>query len=64
MAYCRLLLYHYTGMYNASQTGMPLARPLFLTWPDDLQTHAADTQFMLGDAWLVTPALEQVSLEL
>jgi alpha-glucosidase len=53
----RLLPYIYAGMEEASRTGVPLMRPMFLEFPDDARfyAHEADEQYMFGDALLVAP---------
>ncbi|HSJ52704.1 MAG TPA: TIM-barrel domain-containing protein, partial [Anaerolineae bacterium] len=51
----RLLPYVYTAAWQASQTGLPLMRPLVLAFPDDLRTYNLDDQFILGDALLAAP---------
>lgn len=55
----RLLPYLYTLAWDASRTGHPLVRPLF--WPDAADPALWDTQdaFLLGDALLVAPVLEE-----
>jgi len=49
----RLLPYIYTVAEEASRTGLPLVRPLFLEFPGDFD--AADTEFLLGAKMLVAP---------
>ena len=41
--------------------GTPMMRPMFLQFPDDPECREARTesQFMLGDRWLVAPVTEQ-----
>ncbi|PSC70424.1 alpha-xylosidase 1 [Micractinium conductrix] len=55
----RLLPYLYTGLRNATATGAPLMRPLWLEFPQDRRTHKIDKQFMVGHALLVSPVLTQ-----
>ncbi|DBA02690.1 TPA: hypothetical protein N0F65_010515 [Lagenidium giganteum] len=55
----RLLAYIYSLGFEAHATGAPLARALFMEFPEDGNTHGVDRQFMLGDALLVTPVLYQ-----
>lgn len=44
----------------ASKTGIPPVRALFLAFPDDEAAHDhADDQFMVGEALLVAPVIEQ-----
>ncbi|TMW62648.1 hypothetical protein Poli38472_005266 [Pythium oligandrum] len=56
----RLLPYLYTLGYQAHLSGTPIARPLFMEFPEDANTHAGiaiQRQFMLGSALLVTPVV-------
>lgn len=51
---------YYSAMWQASQTGMPIARALFLNDPGDPQVYAnADTQFFVGKDFLVAPIVAQ-----
>jgi len=49
----RLLPYIYTLAEEASRTGLPMMRPIFLEFPTDFDR--ADTEFMLGPSLLVAP---------
>jgi alpha-D-xyloside xylohydrolase len=40
-------------------TGTPLMRPLFLEFPEDLNTYAIDTQYMFGPNLLVAPVFTE-----
>jgi alpha-glucosidase len=51
----RLLPYIYTGMEEASRTGVPLMRPLFLEFPDQPLVALNDQEFMFGENLLVAP---------
>jgi alpha-glucosidase (family GH31 glycosyl hydrolase) len=56
----RLLPYIYTLGYQAHVSGLPIARALFFEFPGDATVRGSpvlDTQFMLGNALLVTPVL-------
>jgi alpha-glucosidase len=55
----RLLPYLYTLAWEASQNGKPLARPLFWASPEDDTLWDTEDCFLLGDALLVAPILEQ-----
>ena len=44
---------------EAHETGLPVMRPMWLEWPEDRDAWAASEQFMLGDALLVAPVLEE-----
>jgi alpha-glucosidase len=51
----QLLPYIYTAAWQASQTGLPMMRPLSLAYPDDRRTYNLDDQFLFGDALLAAP---------
>ena len=53
----RIMPYLYTLMAEASATGVPPVRALWMEFPAVAETHAIDAQFMLGDALLVSPVL-------
>jgi alpha-glucosidase len=53
-----LLPYIYNVMREASATGLPALRSMFLEFPEDQRTYDLDTQFMFGDALLVAPVVE------
>jgi alpha-glucosidase len=55
----RLLPYLYTALYQCTQTGIPIVRPLLLAFQDDPTTHTLDDEFLCGDALLVAPVLEE-----
>lgn len=52
------LPYFYSLMYEASETGIPLLRPLFLAYQNDEKTYQRNDQIMLGDFVLVAPVLD------
>ena len=54
----RLLPYFYTAFWQAAQTGMPMMRPLFLTFQDERYTHSLEDEYLFGDAILVAPITE------
>jgi alpha-D-xyloside xylohydrolase len=43
----------------ASETGLPLMRPLFVDFPSDPAAYDVEDQFMFGPDYLVAPILEQ-----
>jgi alpha-glucosidase len=51
----RLLPYIYTGMEEASRTGVPLMRPLFLEFPKETDLATNGAEFMFGRSLLVAP---------
>jgi len=55
----RILPYLYNEFYNASKTGIPIMRPMFLQYQDDDECYReeAGRQFMVGDSLLVAPVL-------
>ncbi len=52
-----LLPYIYNAMQQASQTGVPALRPLFLEYPDDEKAAGLDDEFLFGADLLVAPVL-------
>ncbi len=53
----RLMPYLYTLFHEASQTGLPVARPVFFADPTDLSLREEDHAFLLGGDILVVPKL-------
>lgn len=56
-----LLPFFYNEFYNASQTGIPIVRSMFLNYQDDNECYSdnAQYQFMIGDNLLVAPVLSE-----
>ena len=54
-----LLPHIYNVMREASVSGLPALRPMFLEFPEDPRTYDLDSQFMFGDALLVAPVIEE-----
>ena len=52
-----LLPYIYNVMQQASETGLPAMRPLFLEFPEDGAVAGADDEFLFGSDLLVAPVL-------
>jgi len=51
----RLLPYVYSGMEEASRTGIPLMRPMYLEFPDDPDLATNGEEFMFGRGFLIAP---------
>ena len=56
-----LLPHVYTVMQEASATGIPAFRPMFLDFPGDPRTYELDEQFMFGDSLLVAPVVHEAA---
>lgn len=55
----RLLPYLYSALWQCSQTGAPVARPLAWDYPTDQLAVEMEDEFLCGDSLLVAPVLEQ-----
>jgi alpha-glucosidase len=56
----RMLHVYYSAMWQATTTGMPIARPLFLNDPDDIEVYNhLDDQFFVGRDFMVAPIITQ-----
>ena len=44
-------------------TGLPLTRPMVMNYTDDQNTWAMDSQFMMGDNFLVAPVVEDATVK-
>jgi len=55
-----LLPYVYTLFKEASVTGVPLMRPLWMEFPEDISTFERDEEFLLGPSLLVHGVYSQV----
>jgi alpha-glucosidase len=53
----QLLPYLYTLFEEASRSGVPVMRPLWLEYPNDAATYDVDTAYLLGRDLLVAPKL-------
>ena len=54
-----LLPYIYNVMQQASETGVPAMRPLFLEFPEDENVAGMDDEFLFGADLLVAPVLRE-----
>jgi alpha-glucosidase len=55
----RLMPYLYTLAWQASQSGIPIVRPLFWLDPGDVELWRIQDCFLLGDSLLVAPVLQE-----
>ena len=56
----RMLHIYYSAIYQATQTGMPVARALFLNDPNDVSVYSnLDDEFFVGHDVLVAPIVTQ-----
>lgn len=54
----QLVPYLYHLSRTTHDTGMPLCRPLYLSYPEDPEAYRTPTQYFLGDRLLVAPVVE------
>lgn len=59
----QLMPYLYSQFVIASESGLPVQRPLCLEFPGDLKTWEIEDQFLLGAHLLVAPVLEPGCLQ-
>lgn len=55
----KLIPYIYDLFREGEKSGLPIMRPLMLEFPDDINTHEINDQFMAGESILVAPILQQ-----
>ena len=55
----RLMPYIYSMAVKAHNTGVPIARPMFMEFPDDPGCDNLDRQYMFGDSILVAPVFRE-----
>lgn len=60
----QILPYVYTLFKEASVTGVPLVRPLWMEFPEDEATFARDDEFLLGPSLLVHGVYSEVGIVL
>jgi alpha-glucosidase (family GH31 glycosyl hydrolase) len=53
----RLLPYNYTLAHQDYETGIPLARPLIMRYPEDSTLFNESSSYLWGDAFLVSPVV-------
>jgi alpha-D-xyloside xylohydrolase len=53
----RLMPYLFARAVEATQTGVPMMRPMLLEFPEDRNCWNLDEQYMLGDSLLVAPVM-------
>lgn len=56
---CRLMPYVFAKSYEASETGIPVLRPMLLEFDRDFICRMLDMQYMFGDALLVAPIFSE-----
>lgn len=54
-----LMPYLWNVAQDCAKSGRPMMRPLVYDWPEDPQAISCDDEFLLGDALLVAPLLEE-----
>lgn len=54
-----LMPYLYKSAVQATQSGLPVMRPMILEFQDDPACDYADRQYMLGDSLLVAPVFDE-----
>ena len=59
----RLVPYIYSTARYAYDTGVPFMRPLWFTYPDDEIASTCVSQYMFGDALLVSPVTKKGAIE-
>ncbi|AEV84620.1 glycoside hydrolase family protein [Actinoplanes sp. SE50] len=50
-----LVPYLYTAARQNYDTGLPMARALYLNWPEQSEAYRHDSEYLLGDSLLVAP---------
>ncbi len=57
-----LLPYIYTAFWEASETGVPIMRPLLLEYPDDWAAVDRNDEYLFGDDLLVAPVTKDYDI--
>lgn len=58
-----LLPYIYTAFWEASETGVPIMRPLLLEYPDDWTAVNTNDEYLFGDDLLVAPVTKDADID-
>jgi alpha-glucosidase len=61
----KLLQLFYDSLYQCTQTGLPICRPMFVTDRQDLNVYQAqvlNTQFMVGNDLLIAPIVQPAAI--
>ena len=59
----RLLPYNYALAWENTQTGAPLARPMFYHYPKDAEARKIDDQYMWGESFIIAPIFKKGQTE-
>lgn len=54
----RLIPYIYSSAYTCYESGLPLIRGMYIEYPDEEAAYKFNTQYMFGDAFIVSPITE------
>jgi alpha-glucosidase (family GH31 glycosyl hydrolase) len=57
----RMLPYLYSAVHECTKTGIPVMRPLWLHFPNDLQSVQCEHQYLWGKSVLVAPVVEKAA---
>ncbi|HME12409.1 MAG TPA: glycoside hydrolase family 31 protein [Candidatus Acidoferrum sp.] len=57
----KLLPYLYTGIEEASRTGIPFMRPLFLEYPQETKFYGDNRDFLFGRDFFVAPIVTEMT---
>ncbi|MED5015744.1 alpha-xylosidase [Paenibacillus chibensis] len=56
---CSLMPYLFNSAVESSQLGLPMMRAMMLEFPEDRSCATLDTQYMLGDTFLIAPIFNE-----
>ncbi|MEC0369233.1 alpha-xylosidase [Paenibacillus chibensis] len=56
---CSLMPYLFNSAVESTQLGLPMMRAMMLEFPEDRTCATLDTQYMLGDAFLIAPIFNE-----